>query len=162
MPLATTENDVLPPGATEALAGGVEITAPFCTVSVKLCVAGVPTPLLAWMVKMKGEPVLLVGVPLITPVVEFNEAHGGNVPAVTLNVGAGEPVAVTVKVPAELTENDAALALVIDGASWTVRVAGVAEETAEPTPLLTVARNLSPLIASVALVTVKVPVATPL
>ena len=58
------------------------------------------TPLLARMVKLKGEPVSLVGVPVKAPVVEFREAHGGKAPAVTLNVGTGEPVAWKEKLPA--------------------------------------------------------------
>ncbi len=92
------------------------------TVRVKLWVAAVPTPLLAWIVNVNGEPVLLVGVPVMAPVVVFREAQGGKVPAEMLKVGAGEPVAVTVKVPALLTEKVAALVLVIVGGCVTVKV----------------------------------------
>ena len=103
--------------------------------------------MLARRVKLKGEPVLFVGVPLMTPALRV--AQEGNEPARTLNVGAGEPVAVTVNVPAVLTEKLAAAALEMVGANWTVRVAGIAETTAvamplmdvPPTPLVTSARN---------------------
>ena len=97
--------------------------------------------MLARRVKLKGEPVLFVGVPLMTPVVPLRDAQDGKVPAGTVNVGAGEPVAVTVNVPAVLTEKFAAAALEMVGANWTVRVAGIAETTAAPTPLVTEARN---------------------
>ena len=43
-----------------------------------------PTPLLARTVKLKGEPVSFVGVPVMAPVEELSEAHGGNVPLTTL------------------------------------------------------------------------------
>ena len=91
------------------------------------------------MVKLKGEPVIFVGVPLMTPAVRV--AQEGNEPAGTLNVGGGEPVAVTVNVPAVLTEKLAVAALEMVGANWTIRAAGVTETTAEPTPLVTEARN---------------------
>jgi len=116
--------------------------------------------LAAVSVKLKGEPVLLVGVPLITPVVELSEAHGGKVPAVTLKVGAGEPVATTVKEPAVFTEKLALATLVMAGACCTVSVAGVVDTTAPPTPLDTEARNWSPFIATVTLETVSVTVLT--
>ncbi len=162
MPLATTEKLAVPPGETVALTGAVAIAAPFCTVRVKDWVAAGATVLLACRVNEKGEPVLFVGVPLITPVVALSEAHGGKVPAVTLKVGAGEPVAVAVNVPAVLTEKLVVAALVIVGACCTVRTAGVVEETAPPTPFVTVARNWSLLIASETFATVSVAVPTPL
>ena len=85
----------------------------------------------------------------MTPVVPLSDAQDGKVPAGTVNVGAGEPVAVTVNVPAVLTEKLAAAALEMVGANWTVRAAGIAETTAvamplmdvPPTPLVTSARN---------------------
>jgi hypothetical protein len=81
---------------------------------------------------------------------------------VTLKVGAGDPVAVAVNVPAVLTEKLVVAALVIVGACCTVSTAGVVEETAPPTPFVTVARNWSLLIASETFATVSVAVPTPL
>ena len=67
------------------------------TLKVKLCVAAAPTPLLAVIVTMLTPPLLAKGVPEMTPVVEFNCRPLGSVPLV--KVGAGKPVAVTVKLP---------------------------------------------------------------
>ena len=67
------------------------------TLNVKFCVAAAPTPLLAVIVTMLTPPVLGKGVPEMTPVVEFNCRPLGSVPLV--KVGAGKPVAVTVKLP---------------------------------------------------------------
>ena len=59
------------------------------TVTVKLCVAAVPTSLLAVMVTVLVPPVLAAGVPVSTPVVAFSVRPLGRVPVVTLKVGAG-------------------------------------------------------------------------
>ena len=59
-------------------------------------------------------PVPAAGVPLSTPVEELNVSPVGNVP-VSPKVAAGNPLAVTVKLPAVPTVNVALLALVIDG-----------------------------------------------
>ena len=76
----------------------------------------------------------LVGVPEITPVTLFSVAHEGNEPLTTLNVGAGEPLAVTVKVPGLPKRNVALFALEIAGDCVTVRVKLCV--AAVPTPLL--------------------------
>ena len=80
------------------------------TVSVKLCVASVPTPLCA--VNVMGNDPLAAGVPLSTPVAGFNVTPLGNAPD-SESDGAGDPVAVTVNVPAVPTENVVLLTLVI-------------------------------------------------
>ena len=59
------------------------------TFTVKLCVAFVPTLLLAVMVTMVSPPVAAAGVPEITPVLISRPRPLGRVPAVTLNLGAG-------------------------------------------------------------------------
>ncbi len=92
------------------------------TVNVKACVALEPTPLLAVMV-MGNVPwdeavPLSVAVPLplstkVTP--------PGSAP-VSARAGFGKPVEVTVKLPRALTEKEVAVALVIAGAWFTVRV----------------------------------------
>ena len=83
------------------------------TVSVKLCVAFVPTPLLAVIVIGYELALPSAGVPLSTPA-EVNVTPLGRAP-VSVNVGAGKPVAVTVNDPAEVTVNVVLLALVIAG-----------------------------------------------
>ena len=61
------------------------------------------------------------GVPLSAPVVALSVTPLGSAP-VSVNVGAGEPVAVTVNDPAVPTVKVVLLALVIAGACWTVSV----------------------------------------
>src|SRR5437870_2153572 len=90
----------------------VSIT-PVPTVKVKVWVAFGKTPFAAVIVTTNGDPIVLGGVPLSTPVVEFKVAQTGN--PVALKVGAGEPIAVTVKVPAAPTVKVAWLTLVING-----------------------------------------------
>ena len=63
----------------------------------------------------------VAGVPLNTPVVELSVTPAGSAP-VSLNVGAGKPVAVTVNVPFAPTENVVLFPLVIAGAWSTVSV----------------------------------------
>ena len=88
--------------------------------SVKVCVAAVPTPLLAVIVKVNGDPLAFGGVPVIVavfaPALLVSSAQDGN-PEPTLNVEVGEPVAVTVNVPALPMENVTLFALVIAGAT---------------------------------------------
>ncbi len=84
------------------------------TVSVKLCVAFGSVPFAA--VTVIGNVPLTVGVPLSTPVAAFNVTPPGSAP-VSLNVGAGVPVAVTVNVPAVPTVKVVLVELVIDGAT---------------------------------------------
>jgi hypothetical protein len=120
VPVAVTVNVPAVPTVNVVLLALV-ITGAVFTVSVKLCIAAVPTPLLA--VKLMGYVPLVpaAGVPLRTPVAGVNVTPAGNVP-VSANVGAGNPVAVTVKVPAAPTLKVALFALVIIGASFTVSV----------------------------------------
>jgi hypothetical protein len=105
------------------------------TVSVKFCVALLPTPLLAVNMMEYVLPVPAAGVPLRTPVVVLNVTPVGSAP-VSLNVGAGNPVAVTVKVPAVPTVNVVLLPLVMAGGCPTVSVKFCV--AAVPTPLLAV------------------------
>src|SRR5207245_3753352 len=84
-------------------------------------VALLPTPLAAVNVMGYVPPVPAAGVPLSTPVVALNVTPLGKVP-VSLKVGVGKPVAVTVKLPAVPTVNVVLLALVMVGAWFTVSV----------------------------------------
>ena len=84
----------------------------------KLCVAFVPTPFDAVTV-IENDPVC-VGVPLRTPPA-LRVTPVGSAP-VSLNVGAGKPVAVTVKELTVLIRNAALFALVMAGAWFTVSV----------------------------------------
>jgi hypothetical protein len=97
------------------------------TVSVKLCVAFVPTPFVAVIVIGK-EPDTAV-VPDNRPAV-LRVMPDGSVP-VSEKVGAGYPVAVTVNDPAAFGVNVVLLALVIDGAWLMVKVKEFVE-TATP------------------------------
>jgi hypothetical protein len=101
-------------------------------VSVKVCVAGEPTPLEAVNVRLYVPPELAAGVPLNTPVDALKVTPVGNAPD-SLRVAAGNPLAVTVKLPALPTVNVALLTLVIAGAWLTVRVKLCV--AGEPTPL---------------------------
>ena len=103
------------------------------TVSVKVCEAAEPTPLLALMVSEYVPPVPPAGVPESTPVVLFRVTPLGRVP-VTPKVGAGSPEAMTVKLPALPAVKAAELAEVIAGAWVTLRVTGRLAEL--PMPLL--------------------------
>jgi hypothetical protein len=88
------------------------------TVRVKPWLAGVPTPLLAVMVREYVPPLPAAGVPLNVAVpfpLFTNVTPLGSVP-VSVSVGAGDPVVVTVKLPAVPTVNVVLLALVIVGA----------------------------------------------
>src|SRR5215472_12572307 len=113
---------------------------PVFTVRVKLWLAGVPTPLLAVIVREYVPALPDAGVPLSVAVpfpLFTNVTPLGSVP-VFVSDGVGVPVVVTVKLPAVPTVNVVLLALVMLGAipALTVRVklwlAGV------PTPLLAV------------------------
>ena len=89
------------------------------TDSVKSWLAFGATPFCAAIV-IRYAP-LAVGVPDRIPVAALNVTPVGSVP-VSLNVGAGDPVAVTVNVPAVPSEKAAAFALVIAGGEFTVSV----------------------------------------
>jgi len=85
------------------------------TVSVKLVIAGEPTPCDAVNVMGYVPAVPAPGVPLSTPVAAVNVTPVGSVPD-SLRVGAGKPVVVTVNVPAAPTVNIVLVALVMAGA----------------------------------------------
>src|SRR3954468_7297381 len=68
------------------------------TVSVKFCVTPGPTPLLAPTTSGYTPPVPALGVPASTPVAGVKPRRPGSAPVID-SVGAGTPVAVTVKVP---------------------------------------------------------------
>jgi len=110
------------------------IAGAWSTVSVKLCIV-LPELLVALKVSGYVPPVPAAGVPLRTPVAGANVTPVGNVP-VSLNVGLGVPVAVTVNVPGVPTVKVVLFALVITGAVLTVSVKGCV--AAVPTPLLAV------------------------
>src|SRR5437879_1209932 len=133
-PVVITVNDAKVPSVNVVLVALVMAGAS-STVSVKFCVALLPTPLLAVKVMEYVLPVPAAGVPLSTPVPALNVTPLGNVP-VSLKVGVGVPVAVTVNVPAVPTVNVVLLALVITGAVFTVSVKFCV--AAVPTPLLAV------------------------
>ena len=120
----------------------------------KDCTAAGAAPLLAVIVMTKGAPVTPAGVPFSTPELVFRLAQVGS--PVALKIGAGVPVAVTVKVTGNPTVKMAALPLVICGGMVTVRVTGA--EVALLRTLVAVQRNWSPLIARVTPVIVNVAV----
>ena len=91
---------------------------PWFTVNVKLWVAAVPTPLLAVRVREYVPPVPAAGVPpsVAVPFPLFVKVTPlGRVPD-SLSAGVGDPVVVTVKLPAVPTVNVVLFALVIAGA----------------------------------------------
>ena len=88
------------------------------TVNVKLWVALGVVPLLAVNNMVNGEPSAVSAVPFITPVRLSSLAHEGR-PAAA-KVGAGVPVARTVKLPGLPTEKLEVLELVMAGATGTV------------------------------------------
>ena len=77
--------------------------------------------MLAWIVI--GKEPAVAGVParvaVFAPALVASVTPEGRDPAEMVKVAAGEPVAVTVKVPAAPTENVVALPLVIEGATAT-------------------------------------------
>jgi len=84
------------------------------TVSVKLCTAFGTAPFAAVIMMGYVPPVPAAGVPLSRPLVELRVTPVGSGP-VSLNVGAGKPVAVTLNDPAVPTVNVVLFALVIVG-----------------------------------------------
>lgn len=89
------------------------------TVRVKVCVAAVPTPLFASRFSVIVPPEPAVGVPRRTPLVRVSQL--GSVLEV-LKLGAGKPLAVSVKEPWLPTAKVVDAALVKAGASPTVSV----------------------------------------
>jgi len=112
VPVAVTVNIPAVPTVKVVLVELV-IAGAWFTVSVKLCVAFGSVPFAA--VTVIGKVPLTVGVPLSTPAV-LNVTPAGSAP-VSLNVGAGVPVAVTVNVPAVPTVKVVLVELVIAGAT---------------------------------------------
>jgi hypothetical protein len=112
-PVAVTVNVPAAPKVNDVVFALV-IAAAWLTVSMKLCVAAVPIPLLAVKVMLYAPPVPAAGVPLSTPVEGLKVTPLGNVP-VTVKVGAGRPVAVTVNEPAVPAVNVVIFPLVIPG-----------------------------------------------
>jgi hypothetical protein len=89
------------------------------TVRVKICVASDPTPLCAVIVSTSTSSVPDKEVPASVAVpfpLSIKVIPAGNIP-VSLNDGAGNPIVVTVKVPATPTSNVVLFALVMDGAA---------------------------------------------
>src|SRR6267378_2489101 len=121
-PVAVTVNEPAVPTVNVVLLALVMAGA-WLIVRVKLWVAFVPTPLVAVKVSGYVPPVPAAGVPLSTPVATLNVTPPGNVP-VSLRVGVGKPVAVTVNEPAVPTVNVVLLALVMAGAWKSVGVRG--------------------------------------
>lgn len=89
------------------------------TVRVKVCVAGVPTLLLAARFRVIVPPEPAGGVPLRTPLVRVSQLGGV---LEVLKLGAGKPLAVSVKEPWLPTAKVVDAALVKAGASPTVSV----------------------------------------
>ena len=85
------------------------------TVRVKLCAALLPATLVAVNVREYIPAVPAAGVPESTPLVVLKVTPPGSTP-LSMKVGAGDPVAVTVNVPATPTTKAALFALVIVGA----------------------------------------------
>ena len=113
VPVAVTVKE---PGAAtvKVVLLGLVIAAAWLTVRVKLCVALGDTPLAAAMVIGYEPPVPAAGVPLRTPPA-LKVTPDGKAP-VSLKVGAGKPVAVTLNDPAVPTVNVMLFPLVIAGA----------------------------------------------
>ena len=122
---------VIPPGTLVGLRETDE-TEGRLTISEKLWTKLEPNPLAAVKLMLYVPAVVVPGIPLSTPVDALNVTPLGKVPA-SLSVGAGEPVAVTVNVPACPAVKLVVLALVIAGACRTVKVKLCT--AAEPTPL---------------------------
>src|SRR6266850_42883 len=111
VPVAVTVNVPAVPTVNVVLLALV-ITGAVFTVSVKLCVALLPTPLLAVNVMEYVPAVPDAGVPLSFPVpfpLSVKVTPPGSVPDST-RLGAGKPVVVTVNVPAAPTLNVVLLA----------------------------------------------------
>ena len=90
-----------------------------CTFRVSVWVASLPTPLLAFTVKVRVPAVPAAGVPVIAPVFAFRLRPSGRLPVVMLKAGAGKPAAARVKLPAVDSWKFAVVALVNEGARFT-------------------------------------------
>jgi hypothetical protein len=132
----TAKDPALPKANVVALA--LVKFGPSFTVSVKLCFA-VATLFAALNVIVYTPPVAAAGVPLNAPVPATNDTPFGSVP-LSLNVGAGYPVAVTPNDRALPAVNVAAFALVIAGPSFTAKV----NPCAAPVPIPFEACNVKP------------------
>lgn len=102
--------------------------------SVKLCAAGTPTPLLAVIVRGNTPVAPSGGVPASVAVpfpLSVNVTPVGRVPEIIVKDGNGTPLVVTVKLPAAPGMNVTPSALVMTGACETKREP-MAEEAAKP------------------------------
>jgi hypothetical protein len=114
------------------------------TVRVKVWFAGVPTPLLAVIVREYVPALPDAGVPLSVAVpfpLSLNVKPLGSVP-VSVSDGVGDPVVVTLKLPAAPTVNVVLFALVIVGAVVTVKATPL---LATPPTVTTTAPVVAPL-----------------
>jgi hypothetical protein len=134
-PVVVTVNVPRTPTANAALFALV-IATPWWTVSVKACVAFVPTPLAAVIVSGYVPPVAAPGVPasVAVPLPLFVNVTPAGKHAALESVALGNPVVVNVKVPAVPTVKIVALTLVMAGAWLTVSVKACV--AVAPTPLL--------------------------
>ena len=111
-PVTTSKSATInAPAGSLPVAG--RVSAPDAIVSVYVAVESGAVPLLAVTVKV-NDP-LVVGVPEITPVVASSWRPAGSEPVVTVNVGAGVPVAVIACVYGVPTVADGGAAEVITG-----------------------------------------------
>ena len=115
-PVTVTVNDPIRPTGNVVLATLV-IAGAVTDVSKKFCVSFGRTPF--WTEKVIGKIPPMVGLPARTPVNVLNVTPVGNAP-VSVKVGAGKPLAVTVNVLDAPAVNVALSALVISGARLVV------------------------------------------
>jgi hypothetical protein len=108
---------------------------PWFTTNVKLCTAFEPIPLLAVKLMLYVPAVPAAGVPLSTPVPALNVTPPGSAP-VSLSVGTGNPVVITMNDPAAPTVKVVLFPLVTFGPSFTVSVKFCT--AFDPAPLLAV------------------------
>lgn len=123
LPMAVIVNEPLVP-AVKVVLLALENTGALFTVNVKDCVALLPTPLPAVKEMLYVPFVPVAGVPLRVPVpfpLSANVTPFGSGPD-SVKAGVGKPDAATWNVPAPPTEKVVLLALVIAGASSTVKV----------------------------------------
>ena len=160
MPVATTVNVAVWPRFSAPPTGCVVIAgATIAGLTVRTKVWFTATPLLAVSVRVMGEPAVSGAVPLRTPEVALSESHAGW--PVMLNVGAGLPLAVTVKAPSSVALNDALERLVKIGAAITVLSVAAPEVASGLMKLLTTTRNWSLFNVAVMAEIVRVAVVTP-
>src|SRR5919205_4106418 len=121
-PVATTPYSPAAPTRKVVLLAPIRAGAS-ATVSTKLWLLSVPTPLLAPKVSPYRPPVPALGVPSSAPVAGVNVIPAGKLP-LSESDGAGVPVAVTVKLPALPTVKVVLLAELIRELSSMFRLKG--------------------------------------